>query len=466
MADPTDFGAMFGRTIDDGRTGPAPTDAVPSVVTPPTPAVPDTPNAPDFTVYAPAPTPTTAPQPVPPAAPASPPSAAPPTIPATTPPTAPDADDTLYLVTNGLQYTGWTSATITRGIEIFPSSFTFQSTEAYPTPANQVIALPGDSCQIRIGNTVILTGWIDQYSATIGPGQHVVTISGRSLCEDLVDCSVYELGIPGLQINQATLFDIAKQLCAPYKVPVKSLAVGRESFIQQFNVNLGETVYQVLERVASYEALLLYDDTDGSLIINSVGTLAMASGISEGVNVERAAVTYSMDQRYSEYVVYSMSTFTAGAVLTTLPPLATVLDPGVRSLRHLAIICEGVQVDFMDLPTRRALWEMQRRRGRSQQLTVTVDSWRDSARALWTPNYLVPLNMPHMKIVGLSWLISQVTFRRDANGTHADLVLMPAEAFAPQPAILQSYSPRLALPTQQPASPAAPAPISGGPLGS
>ncbi|MGI4800703.1 MAG: hypothetical protein ACRYG8_43120, partial [Janthinobacterium lividum] len=38
---------------------------------------------------------------------------------------------------------------------------------------------------------------------------------------------------------------------------------------------------------------------------------------------------------------------------------------------------------------------------------------------------------------GKTWLISEVTYRRDDNGTHADLVLMPPDAFALAPSSLQ-----------------------------
>jgi prophage tail gpP-like protein len=76
-------------------------------------------------------------------------------------------------------------------------------------------------------------------------------------------------------------------------------------------------------------------------------------------------------------------------------------------------------------------WEMNRRYGRSKQLSVTIDSWRDKAGKLWEPNTLIPVNLPTQANTEL--LIAEVTFMRDSDGTHARLTLMPKEAFAVQP---------------------------------
>jgi hypothetical protein len=44
--------------------------------------------------------------------------------------------------------------------------------------------------------------------------------------------------------------------------------------------------------------------------------------------------------------------------------------------------------------------------------------------------------LPGLKVPDVSWVIADVIFRRDASGTHADLVLMPKEAFVPEPFLL------------------------------
>ncbi|MGP8002296.1 MAG: phage baseplate assembly protein [Smithella sp.] len=89
----------------------------------------------------------------------------------------------------------------------------------------------------------------------------------------------------------------------------------------------------------------------------------------------------------------------------------------------------------------RANWENARRVGRSNVLTLTTDSWRDSAGTLWTPNTIVPISLPALKLQQVNWVIADVSYKRDTTGTTADLVLMPPRAFLPQPiSLLQGFA--------------------------
>ena len=46
--------------------------------------------------------------------------------------------------------------------------------------------------------------------------------------------------------------------------------------------------------------------------------------------------------------------------------------------------------------------------------------------------------LPSLKLAKASWVIGEVSYRRDAeDGTTADLVLMPPAAFLPEPVVLQ-----------------------------
>ena len=72
-----------------------------------------------------------------------------------------------------------------------------------------------------------------------------------------------------------------------------------------------------------------------------------------------------------------------------------------------------------------------------------MDGWRDSAGTLWTPNTEIPLVLPSVKLPQAGWVLSEVTYARDAHGTRADLVCMPAAAFTPQPILLQPVDPDL-----------------------
>ncbi len=346
-------------------------------------------------------------------------------------------DNAVSLVIKGQSFGGWQSVRVTRGIERCPSDFELTVTEKYPGQASQIDIRPFDSCQVKIGGDLVLTGWVDRYGGSINPGSHTIRVQGRSLCEDLVDCSA---DIHGAQLSGASALSLAQQLAAPYNVKVSSLA-GPGPAIPQFNVALGETPYEIIERIARYSALLAYDGADGNLILAQAGGGgSMASGFSQGVNIQAADVTYSGDERFSDYVAVMMSIDKLTDIGTAGNLLGDAKDPTMPRFRKKIIISEQF-VNGQSIAIARANWELARRLGRSQAIRVTCDSWRDSAGKLWEPNAFATVSAPLLKLQPkVPWVIGEVSYVIDLErGTVADLLLMPKEAFLPEPNVLQLF---------------------------
>ncbi|EHV0233275.1 phage tail protein, partial [Salmonella enterica] len=114
--------------------------------------------------------------------------------------------------------------------------------------------------------------------------------------------------------------------------------------------------------------------------------------------------------------------------------LATARDPDAASMRYRKriIMVESTLV-ARDMATDCVNWEMNRRYGRSRLLRVVTDNWRDSAGALWEPNTLVPVHLPTLGVELQDLLLAEVTYLRDDDGTHAEMVLLPPAAFVIQP---------------------------------
>ncbi|MCP1290940.1 hypothetical protein NK214_12140 [Chromobacterium sp. S0633] len=331
--------------------------------------------------------------------------------------------------------TGWTDIRVTRGIERFPSGFSVTMTERFAGDTRDVVVKPGDPLQVLLGQDVVVTGYADRFAPSITAGQHSISLSGRGKCQDLVDCSH---AWNGCQMSNVTVLAIAQGLSAPYGVSVTALAdVGAP--IPQVNLAWSETPYSVIEQHARYRQLLVYEDEYGNLVL-ARATMPDKGGdypvIEEGKNIESGNSMFSMDSRFSEYVVRRLSIDLMSDVGGGPDVLAVVTDPGVPRFRRRSLIAEtGDGADFT-VSKARGNWEAARRAGRSLQVNLTVDSWRDGSGKLWTPNTLVTVRAPSLRLQSLTWLIAEVTYRRDATGTHADLVLMPPQAFFPQPILL------------------------------
>lgn len=348
------------------------------------------------------------------------------------------ADGELFLALGQQQVHGWTQVRVTRGIERLPSDFDLGLTERFPGELAELVVEPGMACQLRMDDDLVITGYVDDYDPGFDAESHYVRVAGRSKCADLIDCAAEW---PGGQISNATVLGVAQKLGSVYGPAVNGKAEGIAVatdvpdlvVLPQTNVMLGESAFEIIERMARFSAVLAYDRPDGSLFLTRVGTRRAGSALVEGENIQRADARYTVAARYSTYSAYiqSADTYLDAGSAGNLIGIAT--DPNVTRHRGLVIISEGGGLGN-DIAVQRARWEAARRVGRSRVVTIVVDSWRDGAGQLWEPNTLVSVTSPRLKLNAESLLIAEVTYvRDDYSGTTATLTLLAPEAFLPQP---------------------------------
>jgi prophage tail gpP-like protein len=399
---------------------------------------------------------------------------------------------------------GWETVQVTRSAEVFPNSFMLTMTEAQADP-NHLLVEPGLPCRVYIGTTLVITGFIDRYAAAITARSHDVTITGRGRCQDLLDCSADLLSptspVFGGSTQAKNALALAQKLCDPWHILARCAVSDLGLPIKIMQVALGDTPYQIIERVALYAGYLVYEDELGQLVLDRVATPStdlvpanvrqqailaaaaggsgtvvdvevespaantMASGFTQGVNVEAASASLSVHERFSSLTVVwsTVDALREGTDLSFTNQRGHSTDPGISSElgRFRPRIEVSAQSDgsTLDFAQRTADWEVTRRRGRSQMVQLTCDTWRDEENTLWTPNRLVMVDLPALKVLKAQLIIATVVFRKDQSGTHAELTLMPAEAFAVKPGILQAFDRELG--AQQSQSPPAPQPPIG-----
>lgn len=338
-------------------------------------------------------------------------------------------EDQVSLLINGKRIMGWDSIRITRGIERFPSDFELSLMDYYPATDEQQLVKAGDPCEVLIGEDKVITGYIDSWNPAINKSQHQVNVSGRGKCQDLVDCSAKW---PNNVISQSNALQIAQKLASWYDISVSS-DIGQLQNIPQFTLNWGESSQQVIERTSRWSALLYYELPDGNLFLTRAGTDIAASGVSQGVNIEEANYSDSMANRFSDYVGVSLSISPMGGDESSVQN-AFARDPEAEKMRYrnyISIIESTLITAKREQES--IVWEMNRRYGRSKELRVVIDSWRDADNQLWQINTLIPINIPVFGLTEKQWLLSEVVFMRGLDGTKAILTLTPPEAFIVEP---------------------------------
>jgi len=324
---------------------------------------------------------------------------------------------------------GWTQLNITRGIERIPNTFSLMMTEKIPS-MDYVVVQQGDKCKVYIDDDVVVTGYVDRCVNIINANQHIIQVIGRGKCSDLVDCAAVW---KGMQFQNMKALDIATSLCEDYSIKVTSEVETKVISVQ--NINLGETVAAVLDRVCRVAQVLYYEDENGDLILSQERNDSVKGSLVQGVNIESATHTKSVDQLYSHYIVVNPSApLNADQTQNTNAGYYIIHDAAIKRNRPLYIIPEDGDAGY-EVAEKRAMWERNRRYARSNMLQVTVTGWRDISDVLYKPNTQVQVNIPSLKVVMQNWLIGEVSYRKDESGTRCDMLIMPIGAYTPEPII-------------------------------
>jgi prophage tail gpP-like protein len=266
----------------------------------------------------------------------------------------------------------------------------------------------------------VISGYVDDANPRYTDRRHGITVTGRDLTGDLLDCSA-----PSTQYSGRTLAQVATALCKPYGVGVKTQTDVGGEFTTLKN-NEGDTVYDTLEQAARIRAVLLLSDGLGNLLLSRAGTDRLSTVLATGQNILECEARYSHRDRYSKYTVKGQS---AGSDdwygEDAAQPMATVKDPAIKRYRPLTVLAED-PVDAA-AAAKRAGWERNVRYGRSRRLTYTVPGWFH-ADGLWTPNHLVRVRDAYLGLDDYR-LIAGVDLRLSRDGFRAELELMPRETF-------------------------------------
>jgi prophage tail gpP-like protein len=397
------------------------------------------------------------------------------------------------LVVGGNEYGGWKKIHIEAGIERQARSFELEVTDRWPAGSAQVTYLsrrirPFDAAQVFIGTDLVLSGYVDATPIRYDGTRASIAVKGRSKTADLVDCSPIDASSAGAAPassrlwadvkgkdsktgvvvppaaalsgaanvwRNARLETIAAALAAPYGVRVLS-EVDTGAPIVEHQVQVGETVFESIDRLMRLRHVLSTDNARGDLVFIDVGSSGNATTALElGRNILEVSTELDFANVMSRYVVKGQRAGTdadfgvdanevegdddeaadvEGGTEDYGDPVTTSLaDARSKRLRVLVIKQTG-QADGGSCQDR-ALYERAHRAAKALETTYRVPGWRQEDGTLWQPNLLVAVRDP---LVGFSQtlVIAEVHYDCDASGLSARLRVGPPDGYrskAPKP---------------------------------
>lgn len=328
----------------------------------------------------------------------------------------------ITLQVNGYNYGGWQTVRVTLGMEQLAGCFELTVSERWSGQDKMWKILPGNECRLFIGNTPIITGYVDEICPEYDHGSHSVRISGRDRTGALVDCSaIHKSG----EWKDASLDRIAADLCRPFGVDVIINGPLAMAPFKKFGIQECETVFEALDRAARMRCILLMSDGQGNLLLTRAGSVHVPVALVKGQNIEKASGQFSHKDRFSRYIIKGQN---PGSDTSTpehnAQTQAKTSDPEIKLYRPLIIFAEpGTATNYKD----RAIWERNIRAGQGSRASYTVTGWQHSS-GLWLPNRLVTVDDDYFHTPA-GMIITRVTYLLDDTGSRTELEICHREAF-------------------------------------
>lgn len=326
---------------------------------------------------------------------------------------------------------GWTSVSIGAGVERLARDFTVGITRSWPGDKGNRTLEPviknGSRVEVFIGNERVLTGWVEATPVSYDAKSVTLTISGRSLTADLIDCSA-----EATQFKGRSLIQVAEALAAPFNIAVVN-GGAPEKPVPDVQPGYGETVLAVLNKMLGQQPLLIYDNPLGEVVIGRPGADTATTALVFGHNILSAKTEKSVSGRFSLYKVAGQSAGnnTNFAAATTSGVRAKSTDPQITRYRPLHLRQSGQAT--IDSCMERADFESRKRAATTDSVTYVVQGWRQGDGTLWQPNQRVIVSDPNCGFDKRELLIAEVKYTKGPNGTLSELALAPVDSWLPTP---------------------------------
>ena len=389
-------------------------------------------------------------------------------------------ENQVRLVVDGVEYGGWKALRISAGIERQARDFELDVTDKWPGQTEIPRRIrPGDLCQVFIGSDLVLTGFVDATPIRYDGKCVSVGVKGRSKTADLVDCCPPNPGTeikavaggwgdvigpdgkraniiapPKTTANQwrnQKMEVIAAALAAPYSVRVIA-EVDTGKAIAEHQVQIGETVFESIDRMMRLRHVLSSDNEYGDLVFILVGlggdavtALELGKNLLSGDSPLDYKGVFSKyivkgqragnDEQYGEAVAEEEGDVEEEVETSPTGETASATDGRATRLRVLVIKQSG-QADEGTCQDR-ADYEKAHRAAKAMQTAYKIIGWRQEDGKLWKPNMMVRVRDA---LVGFDaeMVIAEVCWSLGKEGLITEVRIGPPDGYRTRAGVLRN----------------------------
>ena len=321
------------------------------------------------------------------------------------------------LIVDGTVYKGWTTLQAVSAIDAIAGEFAISAEQS-----GDIMIYPGASAVLKLKNQIVCSGYISRAGADLSAADCGLTLGGADKTVDLAECSAMAEPDEWFNLN---LHEIAVKLCSPFKIKVVNQVGDTGEVFKSFKIQLGESVFDALDRAAKARAVLVTSNETGNLVLTRAGLNGTAESLIFGKNILNAAFSTDWSNRFSDYTVKNQTSL-IDDTQESANATGTSRDLNVKRYRPLLQVVQNAEagVSVSDM----AAWEASVRSGCCAGIDITVQGWAQSDGVLWRKNTLSRVSIPRWGI-DAKLLIKQVAFSLDKAGAKTKLTLVSPDAY-------------------------------------
>lgn len=343
-------------------------------------------------------------------------------LPGSTPSTPPG------LTIDGTQYGAWTRSTISKNLDEFARTWSVEFTDRWAPNGDPWPILPGMKATFWAGAKLVDTGYVTRTNWSSSADNYRVTAEGRSATSDLVDCAPLA-GDGSDQLKGLTPLKIVERICKPFGITVFDEVLDLVP-VSKFNIELGESCFDVIDRLCRSRGYLPRTTPEGWLVLTKSSMFTRTVDLPESQLVTRR-LEYSEENRFSEYFVYgqhpSEDRFSGKRILDQA---GRDFDGIVARHRPLVVLAEApASKESLD---KQATWERNVRMGRSETVHYRVPGVLAPDGEPWDPGMLARLDDKVLRVKS-TLLVKGANHTWDESGQWTDLMLTRPEAYSDEP---------------------------------
>jgi prophage tail gpP-like protein len=306
----------------------------------------------------------------------------------------------MTLEVGGEQYEGFTAVNVVTTLDTISGQFSFESA---PLETGIYPFVIGQDCVVRVEDEVVITGYIERINVNYDCESHSIVVEGRDRTADVIDGSgnganvEYQADLSFEEVIRQTL-----QKNGITDIGVINTVQDLKNFSKGEieSQNLGETIFEFLQRLAKKKQVFLTTDGLANITITRSEGVRVDEYLTNDPenpqsNIKSSNISYDYTERFNEYTVKSQENTAASNLFGNVSAPSSVVekdksvfDENIRSDRKITILGDSAYTSEQLIE--RAQWEANIRRVRSRNYQFTVQGHKRSKDSgIWKPNQLV-----------------------------------------------------------------------------